>query len=107
MGPPLRPVPDSAWSAPEQQVPVALFTRLRSSKPLIRAALNFSPHSYDPLQMNFARDLVDAAPADRLAMVALDRDGGRREITFGEVSDRSSRLASTLAARGVARGDVA
>src|SRR4051794_28613910 len=56
--------------------------------------------------MNFARDLVDAAPAERLAMVALDRDGGRREIAFGEVADRSSRLASTLAAGGVRPGDV-
>ena len=56
--------------------------------------------------MNFARDFVDSAPRDRLAMVALDRDRGRREIAFGEVSDRSARLASTLAANGVRRGDV-
>jgi acyl-coenzyme A synthetase/AMP-(fatty) acid ligase len=38
--------------------------------------------------------------------VALGREGGRREITFGEVSDRSARLAGSLAARGVGRGDV-
>ena len=56
--------------------------------------------------MNFARDVVDAAPGDRLAIVALGRDGSRRELTFGEVSERSSRLAGSLAARGVGRGDV-
>ena len=56
--------------------------------------------------MNFAVDLVDAAPAARLALVALARDGRRSEITFAEVADRSARLAGTLAGRGVARGDV-
>ena len=56
--------------------------------------------------MNFAVDVVDAAPAERLALVALDA-AGRREISFGEVSDRSARLAGALAARGLGRGDVA
>jgi acyl-coenzyme A synthetase/AMP-(fatty) acid ligase len=56
--------------------------------------------------MNFARDLVDAAPPGRLALVALDRDGGRREWSFGEVSARSGALAGALAAQGVGRGDV-
>ena len=56
--------------------------------------------------MNFARDVVDAADPRRLALVAVSRDGERREISFGEVADRSARLAGTLAARGVASGDV-
>ena len=56
--------------------------------------------------MNFARDVVDASPPDRPALVALGRDGSRREIAFGEVADRSARLAGTLQARGVDRGDV-
>ncbi len=56
--------------------------------------------------MNFARDVVDGAPPDRMALVELARDGGRREWSFAEVSDRSARLAGTLARRGVARGDV-
>jgi acyl-coenzyme A synthetase/AMP-(fatty) acid ligase len=56
--------------------------------------------------MNFARDVVDAAPSDRRALVELARDGGRREWTFGEVADRSARLARTLQRRGVERGDV-
>ena len=56
--------------------------------------------------MNFARDVVDGAPPDRTALIELARDGSRREWSFAEVSDRSARLAGTLARRGVARGDV-
>ena len=56
--------------------------------------------------MNFARDVVDAAPAGHRALVEITREGERREWTFGEVADASARLAGTLVARGVARGDV-
>jgi acyl-coenzyme A synthetase/AMP-(fatty) acid ligase len=56
--------------------------------------------------VNFAREVVDAADPRRLALVALASDGERREIPFGEVADRSARLAGALAARGVVRGDV-
>lgn len=38
--------------------------------------------------------------------MALARDGKRTELTFGEVGDRAARLAGTLTARGVRRGDV-
>ena len=56
--------------------------------------------------MNFARDVVDAAAPDRTAIVALSREGERRELSFGEVAASSAALASTLAAHGVRRGDV-
>jgi acetyl-CoA synthetase len=56
--------------------------------------------------MNFSLDVVEAAPPESLAMIALGRDGSRAEITFAEVADRSARLAGTLASRGVGRGDV-
>ena len=56
--------------------------------------------------MNFVRDVVDAAPAERPALIGLGRDGSRRELTFGEVGAGSARLAGTLAAHGVGRGDV-
>ena len=56
--------------------------------------------------MNFTAEVVDAAPPERLALVELARDGTRREWRFGELSDRAARLAGTLAARGVGRGDV-
>jgi acetyl-CoA synthetase len=56
--------------------------------------------------MNFSRDVVDAADPRRLALVELPRNGSRREWSFGEVADRSGRLAGRLAAEGLERGDV-
>ena len=56
--------------------------------------------------MNFARDVVDAAPPGDRALVEIDRAGARHEYTFGEIADRAARLAGALSARGVARGDV-
>jgi len=56
--------------------------------------------------MNFARDVVDRADPQGLAMIELARDGSRREWRFGEVSRRSAALAGTLARLGVQRGDV-
>jgi len=54
--------------------------------------------------MNFARDIVGAAPPGRLALLELARDGGRREWTFGQVDAAASALAATLAASDVGRG---
>jgi acyl-coenzyme A synthetase/AMP-(fatty) acid ligase len=56
--------------------------------------------------MSFVADLVDAADPSRLALVAIAADGQRREISFGEVADRSARLAGALVALGVGRGHV-
>ncbi len=61
--------------------------------------------TYDA-RVNFARDVVDAAPPDRRAVVAVGRDLGRRALSFGEVAERAARLAGALSARGVERGDV-
>jgi acyl-coenzyme A synthetase/AMP-(fatty) acid ligase len=56
--------------------------------------------------VNFARDVVDAAPSGRRALLAVSSEGERAEIGFGEVADRSARLAGALIQRGVGRGDV-
>ncbi len=56
--------------------------------------------------MNFATDVVERADPRARALVEIDRDGRRREFTFGEVADASARLAGALQARGVKRGDV-
>src|SRR3954451_23702621 len=55
--------------------------------------------------MNFARDVVDAAPPERRALVALGRDGSRAEWSFGEVAEAAARAAGALAARGAGRGE--
>jgi acyl-coenzyme A synthetase/AMP-(fatty) acid ligase len=56
--------------------------------------------------MNFVRDVVEAAPADRAALIELARDGTRRSWSYGEVADASARLAGRLTAEGIVRGDV-
>ncbi|TMM02891.1 MAG: AMP-dependent synthetase [Actinobacteria bacterium] len=55
--------------------------------------------------MNFARDIVDAAPSDSTAIVELTREGSRRTWTFGQIARASSALATSLGRRGVRRGD--
>jgi len=56
--------------------------------------------------MNFAREIVDASPPERLALVELARTGTRREWPFGDLAERSARLSGALQQRGVRRGDV-
>jgi acetyl-CoA synthetase len=56
--------------------------------------------------VNFARDIVAAADPTRLALVALERDGARREWSFGEVAAASGALAGALGVHGVGKGDV-
>ncbi|HEV7585546.1 MAG TPA: AMP-binding protein [Solirubrobacteraceae bacterium] len=55
--------------------------------------------------MNFASEILDR-PAHELALLELARGGGRREWSFGEVAERSARLAGALTARGIGKGDV-
>jgi acyl-coenzyme A synthetase/AMP-(fatty) acid ligase len=56
--------------------------------------------------VNFATDVVEAAPSGRRALVAIARDGTRREWTFGELAAAARELAGRLHARGLRRGDV-
>jgi acetyl-CoA synthetase len=56
--------------------------------------------------LNFSVDIVEAAPAERVALIELARSGDRRVWSFGEVSQRSAALAGTLSRLGVKRGDV-
>jgi acetyl-CoA synthetase len=55
--------------------------------------------------VNFARDVVDRADPDAVALVELARDGTRVEWTFGRVARESAALAGALRRRGVDRGD--
>ncbi|HEY4451117.1 MAG TPA: AMP-binding protein [Solirubrobacteraceae bacterium] len=56
--------------------------------------------------MNFAGQVLERAPAGRLALLELARDGRRREWSYGEVAESSARLAGSLSERGIGRGDV-
>jgi acyl-coenzyme A synthetase/AMP-(fatty) acid ligase len=57
--------------------------------------------------VNFARDVLESADPRAPALLELARDGSRRQWSFGEIADRAARLAGTLSARGLRRGDVA
>ena len=57
--------------------------------------------------MNFARDVVEAADPQRLALVERARDGARREWSFGEVARAArARWPRTSTSTASARGDV-
>lgn len=49
---------------------------------------------------------MEAAPASRLGIVAIDAEGIRREWYYGELIARSAGLSGAMAARGVERRDV-
>jgi acyl-coenzyme A synthetase/AMP-(fatty) acid ligase len=57
-------------------------------------------------RVNFARDLLQAQPPSRLALVELARNGSRREWSFGEIEQRSAAMAAALLAQDVRQGDV-
>jgi acyl-coenzyme A synthetase/AMP-(fatty) acid ligase len=56
--------------------------------------------------MNYVQDVVRASPPMAEALITIDEDGRRRSWTFGELADGAARLAGTLHANGVRRGDV-
>jgi acyl-coenzyme A synthetase/AMP-(fatty) acid ligase len=58
-------------------------------------------------RVNFAFDLMQAQPSDRLALVELARDGARREWSFGDVERYSAAMAGVFVRHGLRRGDVA
>jgi acyl-coenzyme A synthetase/AMP-(fatty) acid ligase len=55
---------------------------------------------------NFAVDVVESAPPERLALVELARDGARREWSFGEVARAAQTFAARMHELGVRRGDI-
>jgi acyl-coenzyme A synthetase/AMP-(fatty) acid ligase len=56
--------------------------------------------------VNFFREVFEPVDPRALALLELARDGSRREWSFGELAERSARLAGALQGQGVARGDV-
>jgi acyl-coenzyme A synthetase/AMP-(fatty) acid ligase len=56
--------------------------------------------------VNFATDVLEAAPAGERALVEIARDGTRREWRFGEAARAANRVAARLQAEGLERGNV-
>ena len=60
-----------------------------------------------PEYYNIGVDVCDKWADDkyRLALIYLDQDGTERKYTFWELKNQSNRLANTLGAKGIERGD--
>lgn len=58
-----------------------------------------------PDRFNLGVACSDAHPPDDVALVAVDRSGTVTRHTFGDLADRSSRLAGGLSRAGIRRGD--
>jgi acyl-coenzyme A synthetase/AMP-(fatty) acid ligase len=56
--------------------------------------------------VNFATDVVEAAPAGERALVEIAREGSRREWSFGQVAAGAGAVAARLDGAGLKRGDV-
>jgi acyl-coenzyme A synthetase/AMP-(fatty) acid ligase len=56
--------------------------------------------------VNFIEDVMEASPASRLGIVAVDAEGNRRDWHYGELIACSAGVSGAFAARGVRRGDV-
>ena len=59
---------------------------------------------YGGEQVNLGRLLCDAHPADAVALI-FEGPGGVERVTYGELAERSKRLAGTLREAGVGAGD--
>jgi acetyl-CoA synthetase len=76
------------------------------SWPAARALLDGLPSGRG---LNIAHEAVDrharGALRDRLALRFLSKDGGRRDFSYGELAEATSRFASALRSLGVGKGD--
>src|SRR3954468_12164633 len=63
-------------------------------------------HRWDvPERYNIALDVYDKHPREKLAMVFESYTGEEREVSWGELQDRSNQIAGALRERGVEKGD--
>ena len=58
-----------------------------------------------PERFNFGRDVLDALPEGRPAMLWLGANGDEKRLTFGDFSRLSNRFANTMKELGIRRGD--
>jgi len=56
--------------------------------------------------VNFAAQVFRRHRPHEPALLAIDREGARRTVTFGEVEERSARIAGRLEELGVGKGDI-
>src|SRR5690348_11674390 len=56
-------------------------------------------------EFNWALDWFNALPGDGTALWIVEEDGSEQKLSFGELSERSNRVANLLREHGVQRGD--
>ncbi|MBK8971574.1 MAG: acetoacetate--CoA ligase [Hahellaceae bacterium] len=56
-------------------------------------------------RLNFAENLLERGESHHVALIERGEDGGRREFTYQDLRDQTARLAQTLRALGVSKGD--
>ncbi|WP_119069559.1 acyl-CoA synthetase [Rubrobacter indicoceani] len=66
----------------------------------------YADFSWDtPKGFNFGRDVIDAQPSGRPAMIWVGSDGSERRLTFGDFSRLSNKFANVARDLGVEKGD--
>lgn len=73
--------------------------------PEIVADVHALADRYRSDDLDIPQVLCDAHPAEAIAFVCVAADGAIRRLTYGDLGDRSKRLARALQARGVRQGD--
>ncbi|MFD0804113.1 AMP-binding protein, partial [Streptomonospora algeriensis] len=61
--------------------------------------------TYDTPAASVAELLCDRHPRERVALTQIGADLHGRDLTYGELADRSAALAAGMASAGVGRGD--
>src|SRR5262245_48379468 len=93
----------SEFSNPSLQAFLAERDRILALRTDLDAArAQFRWPELDPF--NWALDYFDTLPADQLALWLVNGDGSDDRATFGELEQRSNRVANYLRAAGVGRG---
>ena len=58
-----------------------------------------------PAAFNFTQDVIERADPGQLALRFVDRSGGVRDLSFGEVAEHAARWAGVLRRHGIEPGD--
>ena len=82
--------------------------RLLWMRPFVRVVEGAGPDArwFDGGALNLAANCLDRHPADKVALIwAKNEPGVYERLSFGQLLDRTCRMANALRARGVRRGD--
>lgn len=73
--------------------------------PSIRQEVDELRHRYSRPELSIAESLCDSHPPQAIAFTAIDSEHAKTHLTYGDLADRSRRLATVLRERGIGRDD--